>query len=374
VCNDAASDPRVDREACLSLGVRSIVVVPLRGGMGVAGLMEAFSTRAYAFGTEQIDTLRALAEVAEAAHDREGPTHDRDTASTTPEAIKPSFFTPSAIVPQGITSRDITAHGIEHIRAARFSDEYSLKRRYWIPAVVVIALLLVSMVAWWSWRDSATEIAASETPLSSSNPPEETSAHAAPRVLPMKPSPGVASDQSDRSTTKDVLRNAAEIDSEMVGPRPSNSGTSPATEMSEPNSKQATLNSASESMASEPAPTVEVMPSTTAADLPSLSSSPAALPAFGARVSTGVTEANLIRRVNPIYPPEARIQRLAGLVTLDATVAEDGSVHNLKVISGPSLLASAATTAVKQWRYSPSTLDGKPIEVQKRITIVFKLP
>src|ERR1039458_4999709 len=59
VCNDAASDPRVDREACLSLGVRSIVVVPLRGGMGVAGLMEAFSTRAYAFGTEQIDTLRA---------------------------------------------------------------------------------------------------------------------------------------------------------------------------------------------------------------------------------------------------------------------------------------------------------------------------
>jgi TonB family protein len=78
--------------------------------------------------------------------------------------------------------------------------------------------------------------------------------------------------------------------------------------------------------------------------------------------------------VNPIYPPEARIQRLAGLVTLDATIAEDGSVHNLKVISGPSLLASAATTAVKQWRYSPSTLDGKPIEVQKRITIVFKLP
>jgi hypothetical protein len=68
VCNDAASDPRVDREACLSLGVRSIVVVPLRGGRGMAGLMEAFSTRAYAFGTEQIDTLRALAEIAEAAY------------------------------------------------------------------------------------------------------------------------------------------------------------------------------------------------------------------------------------------------------------------------------------------------------------------
>jgi protein TonB len=78
--------------------------------------------------------------------------------------------------------------------------------------------------------------------------------------------------------------------------------------------------------------------------------------------------------VNPIYPAEARIQRLAGLVALDATVAEDGSIDNIKIISGPPLLASAATAAVKQWRYSPSTLDGKPIEVQKRITIVFKLP
>ena len=379
VCNDAASDPRVDREACLSLGVRSIVVVPLRCGMRVSGLMEAFSTRAYAFGAEQIDTLRALAEVAEAAYDREGPTQDPDAASRTLEDRRPALFASPivvspAIASTGITSRDITSRGIEQTRAAKFSDEYSPKRRYWIPAAVGIALLLVSMVAWWSWRASAKEIAASETPLSSSNPPEETSAHAAPRVLPMKPSPGVASHQSERPRTKDVLQNAAEIDPEIVGPGTANSGTSPATEMSEANSKQANLNSTSESMASEPAPTVEVTPSTSAADLPSLSSSPAALPAFGARVSTGVIEASLIRRVNPIYPPEARIQRLAGLVTLDATVAEDGSVHNLKVISGPSLLASAATTAVKQWRYSPSMLDGKPIEVQKRITIVFKLP
>ncbi len=384
ICNDAASDPRVDREACLSLGVRSIVVVPLRGARGVAGLMEAFSTRAYAFGTEQIDTLRALAEVAEAAYDRESPTQYPDAASATPADRRPALFISSPVAPPlvappviaspGITTRDITARGIEPAGASRFFDAYAPKRRYWIPAAVVIGLLLVSMVAWWSWRGSATEIAASETTLSSSNPPEDTSNHATPRVLPLKPSPGVASHQSDQSRTKDVLQNAAEIDPEMVGPRTANSGTSPTTEMSEANSKQATLNSASESMASEPAPTVEVTPTTTAADLSSLSSSPAVLPAFGARVSTGVTEANLIRRVNPIYPPEARIQRLAGMVTLDATIAEDGSVRNLKVVSGPSLLASAATTAVRQWRYSPSTLDGKPIEVQKRITIVFKLP
>ncbi len=240
VCNDAASDPRVDREACLSLGVRSIVVVPLRGGMGVAGLMEAFSTRAYAFGTEQIDTLRALAQIAEAAYDREGSPEDPEADSTTPADRGPALFaspvvaSPSVASPviatTGITSQGITSRGFEQTRATKFSDDYEPKRRYWIPAVAVIALLLVSMVAWWSWRDSATEIAASETPASSANAPEASSGPTAPRVLPMKPSPGVASHQSERSRTKDVLRNAAEIDPEMVGPGTANSGPESATE------------------------------------------------------------------------------------------------------------------------------------------------
>lgn len=370
VCNDAAADPRVDREACLGLGVRSIVVVPLRGAMGIAGIMEAFSTRAYAFGTEQIGCLRALAEIAEAAHEREGRTPSPAAATVTPAAFRPALFSPPAIASQGLASGSIDAQA----HAAKFSDEYSSKRVYWIPAVAAIALLLVSLVAWWSWHAPAAEIEASGATVSSSNPPDETSQRAAPRVLPLKPNPGIASQSSDLSRTNGVLHNAAEIDPETVGPHLSDSAPSPSAETSEANPDKATLGSASASTVNEPAPTVEVTPSTTAVDLPSLSSTPATLPAFGARVSTGVTEANLIRKVNPIYPPEARMQRLAGLVTLDATVNEDGSIHNIKVIGGPPLLASAATTAVKQWRYSPSTLDGKPIEVQKRITIIFKLP
>jgi TonB family protein len=87
-----------------------------------------------------------------------------------------------------------------------------------------------------------------------------------------------------------------------------------------------------------------------------------------------VTEGNLIRKVEPTYPHEARVQRLAGSVTLDATIAEDGSIRAAKIVSGPPLLAAAAAAAVRQWRYTPSRLNGKPIEVQRQITIVFKLP
>jgi TonB family protein len=370
VCNDAATDQRVDHEACFRLGVRSIVVVPLRGAMGIAGIMEVFATRGYAFGAEQIESLRVLAEIAEAAYEREGRTPSPATSSVTSTVRRSTLFTTSSIPLQHPASRDIE----ERSRTAKFSDEYSPKRRYWIPALAAIALLLVSAVAWWSWRDSSTEIAASETRATSSSPREENSGGTALRVLPLKPNPGIANRPSGRSKTEGVLQNAAQIDPEMVGSQPTNSGTSAASEISGAGPVKSTLGSTTAIPDSEPAPTVEVTPSTTPADLSGLGSTPSTLPAFGARVSTGVTEAMLIRRVNPIYPPEARIQRLAGLVTLDVTVAEDGSIHNIKVVSGPALLASAATTAVKEWRYSPSTLDGKAIEVQKRITINFKLP
>lgn len=71
VCRDADTDDRVDPEVCRSLGVRSIAVVPLRGRIGMIGILEAFSARAGAFEKQQIDCLRALAEIAESAYERE---------------------------------------------------------------------------------------------------------------------------------------------------------------------------------------------------------------------------------------------------------------------------------------------------------------
>jgi protein TonB len=56
---------------------------------------------------------------------------------------------------------------------------------------------------------------------------------------------------------------------------------------------------------------------------------------------------------------------------LEVTITEDGSTRDVKIISGPSLLAEAATEAVRQWRYRPSLLNGKPVAVQKQITVIF---
>ena len=91
------------------------------------------------------------------------------------------------------------------------------------------------------------------------------------------------------------------------------------------------------------------------------------------RVSQGVMAGLLIHKVEPVYPLLAKQARIVGAVTLAALVGKDGSVENLKVVSGHPLLVEAAVDAVKQWRYKPYLLNGEPVNVQGTITVIFKL-
>jgi protein TonB len=66
--------------------------------------------------------------------------------------------------------------------------------------------------------------------------------------------------------------------------------------------------------------------------------------------------------------------RREGSVVLLATIAEDGTIRELKTISGDPMLVQATTDAVKQWRYRPYLLNGKPTRMQTQITVRFKAP
>ena len=98
------------------------------------------------------------------------------------------------------------------------------------------------------------------------------------------------------------------------------------------------------------------------------------LPKFGTPISQGVSEGALVHQVTPLYPSQALPLRLEGPVVLDATVSENGQLENVKVISGHALLAQAAIDAVRQWRYRPYLLNGKPVRMQTKITVNFKMP
>jgi protein TonB len=108
-----------------------------------------------------------------------------------------------------------------------------------------------------------------------------------------------------------------------------------------------------------------------------LSSTPVAVPKVATpqrvRVSQGVSAGLLVRKVNPNYPPLARQARIQGQVLLQAEISKDGSIQNLRLISGHPMLAPAAIEAVKQWKYKPYLLNGEPVEVETQVQVNFTL-
>lgn len=81
----------------------------------------------------------------------------------------------------------------------------------------------------------------------------------------------------------------------------------------------------------------------------------------------------LIHRVQPDYPIFAKQHRIQGPVEIAALISKDGTIENLHVLSGPPILIPATLQAVQQWRYRPYVLNGDPIEVDTRITVIFSL-
>jgi len=91
------------------------------------------------------------------------------------------------------------------------------------------------------------------------------------------------------------------------------------------------------------------------------------------RVSSGVSQGLLIRKVQPAYPPLARQARIQGVVILQAQISKEGNIENLQLISGHPMLAPAAIEAVKQWKYRPYLLNGEPVEVETQVQVNFTL-
>jgi periplasmic protein TonB len=90
------------------------------------------------------------------------------------------------------------------------------------------------------------------------------------------------------------------------------------------------------------------------------------------RTST-MLEGNLLHRVEPVYPPLAKMARIQGSVVLVAVISKAGTIDNLHAVSGPPMLVPAAVAAVSQWRYRPYILNSEPIEVETQITVNFLL-
>jgi len=91
------------------------------------------------------------------------------------------------------------------------------------------------------------------------------------------------------------------------------------------------------------------------------------------RVGGDVIAARALYQPRPVYPQLAIMAHVQGTVMLQAIVGRDGSIQDLKVLSGPALLVRAALDAVKTWRYQPTLLNSEPVDVLTEIDVNFNL-
>ena len=350
VCHDTLSDPRVDSEVCQALGIRSIAAIPLLEGARGVGIVEAFSARPNAFDGDALSSLRALAEIAQIAYRREHPNPPASPPPTDPlatirQAVK---YTPRTFTAEEISSPTGQKH----------------RNRIWVGAALVLVLMTVG-VAWWSWHSPDDVTGATQTAHAAAAVETVNAKPPVPREILPKPTPAVSERHAAPPPPDIVLQNAAEIQPVE--------GQAADAAIATPGTMPRTTQAAAPEAAVE-APTVTLAASDNPEQLARLTSVEAQLPAGGPVVSGGVAEPVLLHKVEPIYPLQARTQRLSGKVVLTATIGTDGIVRGTTLVSGSPLLAEAARTAVRQWRYRPATLSGTPVEVQKDITFVFTQP
>jgi TonB family protein len=92
-----------------------------------------------------------------------------------------------------------------------------------------------------------------------------------------------------------------------------------------------------------------------------------------APVARTVREPQLISSTHAVYPAFAKQSNVQGKVVVNATVDAKGDVVNVNAVSGPPFLRQAAMDAVKQWKYSPAQIDGRPASAQVTVSLEFRL-
>jgi protein TonB len=251
--------------------------------------------------------------------------------------------------------------------------------------VAAVVLLAVAALGYFGWTKFGSHSSASTPaqPVSAAQPssqvpaPVERPAIEALRADATKPasaasqpaatSPAVTSPAGAKASKDSMPRIEVDSAAETKGP-----SVAPLVVKSKPN-KQA---KATTEDAPAPGPLALGGASTsTLSNLVAASSTPAPQVSLATlKISQGVSQGLLIKRVDPKYPPSALAMHVQGAVLLDATINREGQISNVKVVKGDKVLARAAADAVKQWRYKPYYLDGQPVEIETQITVNFKLP
>jgi len=328
-CNDTENDSRVDAEVCRRLGVRSILVVPVRLNEDLIGVVEIFSARPDAFRDRDIQILQ---------------TFSREISENVDSAAKLQASKPE---PRLVTDSPGLQNS-EPLIAVTGTDSAAsrLPQSDWLTTALLVCVILLALILGWmvgraEWRRSTLKsvVPASQPGHGQSDVPVPDSSSMAATV----PQP-IENSEGPRSNASAAAEDAT-VDDGLVVSR----NGKVIFRSSPPGANDLTAGSI------QPAPEGTIQ-------TPRL------------RISPEIAQEYLATKVEPEYPEQARKRRLQGAVVLDAWVGKDGAIRKLAAISGSPELRTAATRAVAQWRFHPFFHEGQPEEFMTRITVVFRLP
>lgn len=253
------------------------------------------------------------------------------------------------------------------------------------------AVVLLAAAGYIGWKQMGHP-SATTAPAAVAAPPAKTpTAPSTPPVVP-EPAPTASAPELVQAPTVDATPASRSLETKPVSHLPkstpeTDSANAPAATDKTPAAKPMVIKNGAiktdvsspagdpSSAAVAPLSALAINPASNSSSLPKLpGASKAPTPVLGTVISQGVSQELLIKKVPPVYPPNALRIRMEGSVQLQATISKKGDVSSVKVIKGNDLLAHAALEAVKQWKYKPYLLDGAPVECQTQITVDFKLP
>ena len=337
-CDDVQADPRAGVEAARSLGVRSILALPLLRNYEVVGLIEVFSTRSAAFGERDQRTLETLGE--RILQNMESVSAPPPASSETPIPL-PSF----SQVNTEADRRQIDPRIVEGARRIVSGRSFDVLTGA-LGFTVLICALMLGMLA--RQRLRSQRISAHEHPIKA--------------ISAASGSSGEVRQASDSANTSGLATSSAS---------PLNSRSQAGRDATPRPGELMVYENGREVFHIPPARgTVESQHPTEGMVEPASSVEPADT----MELSVAAAETGLVHRVEPDYPEEARRQGVQGAVVLEVHINPDGAVRELKLISGPSVLTHAATDAVRQWKFKPHTINGHRAEMQTVVTLNFRLP
>ncbi len=396
-CEDADSDLRVENVMYSRLRPKSILAVPVRVAQEVIAVLASFSSAPNAFTHTQIAILRTVADSlsrqvqqlpasspppeAPVAPPQPWPVTPRDAVQEKVANPEPPPLPPPPVLPLPKPREEVLALADEPAPPPRLPEprptpptvrvvKLPVPRSFELPRprprrrlrpallriVAITALCLIFALATAGWYSARVPdaprlytagiippAAQPTTPTETARVPEVSAPPVSAKPAPAEPkahadAPAPAEPESAATAVTDLATR------EVVAPK-----------------------------LPQPAPVAEppALALSAAPALPTLAAPHAAAPRIH---QSHATAAQLVQRVAPQYPPLALSRRTAGEVTLSVLIRKDGSVGEVKVLNGNPLFHTSAVDAVKQWRYSPATLDGEPVEVRAQVVLKFDLP